>query len=196
MSSPVVPRWEWRAFGRSFGPAEERFRALSPERVQETDELYVLSKRVDENVKVRDGLLDVKQLEHVNAEGLEQWVPVLKEPFPIIASTAAAVLGRLAVAVPSLEHDAYTLDELVQELVAPSPDLRAVQVHKRRQRYTIGGCMTELTDLRTDVGETRTVAVESEEPDRVVATVRELGLASFANTSFPKGLEALALDAQ
>jgi exopolyphosphatase/guanosine-5'-triphosphate,3'-diphosphate pyrophosphatase len=196
MSTPVVPRWEWRAFGRSFGAAEETFGAHPPERVQESDELYLLSKTVDENVKVRDGLLDVKQLEHVNGDGLEQWVPVLKEPFPLAASTAAVVLERLGVPLPSPERDAYTFDEFVRELVTSSPDLLAVQVHKRRQRYTVGGCMTELTDLRTDVGETRTVAVESEDPNRVIATVRDLGLASLPNTSFPRGLKALALGAQ
>jgi exopolyphosphatase/guanosine-5'-triphosphate,3'-diphosphate pyrophosphatase len=193
MSTPVVPRWEWRTFGRSFGPAEERFAALSPERVEESDELYVLSKTVDENVKVRDGLFDVKQLEQVNADGLEQWVPVLKEPFPLAATTATGVLERLAASGPAPERDAYTLREFVRELVVPSPELLAVQVHKRRHRYTIGGCMTELTDLRTDAGETRTVAVESEDADRVIATVRDLGLASYTNTSFPRGLKALAL---
>jgi exopolyphosphatase/guanosine-5'-triphosphate,3'-diphosphate pyrophosphatase len=196
MTAEIVPRWEWRTFGRSFGPAEETFDALSPERVQESDELYVLSKTVDENVKVRDELLDVKQLEHVNADGLEQWIPVLKEPFPVAASTAASVLERLAASAPKLERDAYTLDELVEELVGPREDLFAVRVHKRRQRYTIGGCTSELTDLRTDVGETRTVAVESEDADRVIATVRDLGLASLPNTSFPRGLKALALGVQ
>jgi len=196
MTSAIVPRWEWRAFGRSFGAAEERFDALAPERVQESDELYVLSKTVDENVKVRDELLDIKQLEHVNADGLEQWLPVMKEPFPLTATTAASVVERLAAAVPPLEQDAYTLDEFVRELVLPSADLLAVHVHKRRQRYTIGGCMTELTDLRTDVGETRTVAVEAEDPERVIATVRDLRLASLANTSFPHGLKGLAWGAQ
>jgi exopolyphosphatase / guanosine-5'-triphosphate,3'-diphosphate pyrophosphatase len=196
MSTTVVPRWEWRAFGRSFGPAEERFGEQTPERVQESDELYLLSKTVDENVKVRDGLLDVKELEHVNADGLEQWVPVLKEPFPLAATTAAAVLERLAVSSPPVERNAYTLDEFVRELVVPSAELLAVQVHKRRQRYTIGGCMAELTDLRTDAGESRTVAVESEDADRVIATVRHLGLASTTNTSFPRGLKALALGSQ
>jgi len=196
MTSAIVPRWEWRAFGRSFGAAEERFDALSPERVQESDELYVLSKTVDENVKVRDELLDVKQLEHVNADGLEQWMPVMKEPFPLAATTAASVVERLAAAVPPLKRDAYTLDEFVRELVLSSADLLAVHVHKRRQRYTIGGCMTELTDLRTDVGETRPVAVEAEDPERVIATVRDLRLASLANTSFPHGLKGLAWGAQ
>jgi exopolyphosphatase / guanosine-5'-triphosphate,3'-diphosphate pyrophosphatase len=196
MTSEVVPRWEWRTFGRSFGQAEERFGALSPERVQESDELYLLSRTVDENVKVRDGLLDIKQLEAVNADGLEQWVPVMKASFPLAASDAASVLERLTASSPSLRRDAYTLDEFVQELIVPSEELVALHVHKRRQRYTIGGCMTELTDLHTAVGETRTVAVESEDPDRVIATVRDFGLSSVPNTSFPRGLKALAAEVQ
>ena len=47
--------------------------------------------------------------------------------------------------------------------------------------------MTELTSLRTDVGETRTVAVESEDPELVQATRRELGLDALPNVSFPRG---------
>ncbi len=192
MASAIVPRWEWRTFGRSFGAAEERFAALSPERVQESDELYVVSRSSDENVKVRDDLLDVKQLEHVDSNGLEQWVPVSKTAFPVPADDVKAVLGTLSPDPAPLARDAYTLDQLIAELVAPDPDLLAVHVHKRRRRYTIGGCMTELTDLRTDVGETRTVAVESEDVEGVIATVRELGLDSFSNISFPRGLKALA----
>ena len=40
----IVPRWEWRTFGDEFGAAEERFAALEPERIQESDELYLLSR--------------------------------------------------------------------------------------------------------------------------------------------------------
>ena len=39
----LVPRWEWRTFGESFGPADEAFAALPAERVQESDELYLLA---------------------------------------------------------------------------------------------------------------------------------------------------------
>jgi exopolyphosphatase / guanosine-5'-triphosphate,3'-diphosphate pyrophosphatase len=187
----IIPRWEWRAFGDSFGGAEEKFGALQPERVQESDELYFLAGDSDENVKVRDDLLDVKHLEHVNEDGLEQWLPVLKAPFPISSADALAVLGRLG-ASPPADREKYTLRELVDELVEPTDGLRPVRVHKRRSRYTIGGCMTELTELRTDVGETHTVAVESEDAASVVATVRELGLEAFENVSFPRGLKTLA----
>ena len=188
----IVPRWEWRTFGEHFGAAEDRFAALEPERIQESDEVYLLSRLVGENVKVRDDLLDVKQRERVNRDGLEQWTPVMKASFPIPASEVANVLARLRADTPALTRDEYTLDELLDELVRPNEDLLAVRVHKRRQRYTIGGCATELTSLRTDVGETRTVAVESEDPELVQATRRELGVDAVANVSFPRGLKSLA----
>ena len=185
----MAARWEWRAFGDGFGEAEGRFG--EPERVQESDEVYLVSRLTDANVKVRDDLLDVKQLEHVDDDGLEQWTPVLKAEFPVTGDQVAAVLDRLGVAV-ELSRDAYSLDELIGEVVAAGPELSAVHVHKRRQRYTIGGCMSELTDLETDVGNTRTVAVESEDAAAVIAAVRDLGLADLPNTSFPRGLKALA----
>jgi exopolyphosphatase / guanosine-5'-triphosphate,3'-diphosphate pyrophosphatase len=188
----IVPRWEWRAFGEHFGPSEDRFAALEPERIQESDEVYLLSRLVDENVKVRDDLLDVKELERVSRDGLEQWTPVLKAAFPIPAAELEGVLARLHADTPALTREEYTLDQLLDELVRPSGDLLGVRVHKRRQRYTIGGCMTELTSLRTDVGETRTVAVESEDPELVQATRRELDLEAVPNVSFPRGLKALA----
>jgi exopolyphosphatase/guanosine-5'-triphosphate,3'-diphosphate pyrophosphatase len=57
----IIPRWEWRSFGRRFGGAESRLAALTAGGVQESDEIYLLSGAGD-NVKVRDGLMDIKVL--------------------------------------------------------------------------------------------------------------------------------------
>ena len=69
--------------------------------------------------------------------------------------------------------------------------IRVVGVHKTRRHYTLGGCMTELTDLRAGDRATRTIAVESEDPARVIGAVSELGLGSRPNTNVPRGLRAL-----
>ena len=188
---PVVPRWEWRTFGESFGGAEHRLAAFIPENVQESDELYLLSNESDNSVKVRHDLLDVKQLEQVNDDGLEQWRPVLKAPFPLSAQALADVLDALRTSPLPVDRTSYTLDELLEEVVRPNSELAAAPVHKRRAHYTVGGCLAELTDVRSDKGSTRTIAVESEDPARVLAAVRELGLASRSNVSFPRGLKAL-----
>ena len=187
----IVPRWEWRTFGERFGEAEAAFAARAPERVQESDELYLLSVGGGDTVKVRDDLMDVKHLERVDDNGLEQWLPVLKAEFPLPAKTVESVLASLRTAAGPLARDEYTLVQLLEEVVTPKPALRAVEVHKRRVRYTIGGCMTELSDVRAGGATTRTIAIETEDPERVISLVRELGLDSRTNTSFPRGLKQL-----
>jgi exopolyphosphatase / guanosine-5'-triphosphate,3'-diphosphate pyrophosphatase len=192
VSAASPGRWEWRKFGDDFGVAEERFAALEPERVHESDEIYLLSAADDaDTVKVRDELMDVKHLEHVDGDGLEQWLPVMKSGFPLPAADVESVLAALRSPAPVLERAEYTLDQLLDEVVRPRADLRAADVHKLRHRFTIGGCMAEWTDVRADDASTRTIAVETEDPARVIATVRDLGLESRPNTSYPRGLKAL-----
>jgi exopolyphosphatase/guanosine-5'-triphosphate,3'-diphosphate pyrophosphatase len=161
------------------------------ERVQESDELYLLAEDSDASVKVRDGLMDVKHLEAVDDDGLEQWVPAMKSAFPLAAADVGIVLDALRVTAP-LERAAYTVDELVDEVVRPNDALLALEVHKRRARYTVGGSMAELSDVRTPRGSTRTIAVESEDPSLVVAAVHSLGLASRTNICMARGLKTLA----
>src|SRR3954447_15522054 len=185
-ASTIVPRWEWRVFRPSFESADSRFDSLSPQRVEESDEVYLLSLHSDASVKVRGGLMDVKHRLSTMDDGLEQWVPVMKAPFPLAAADAGFVLETLG-AVASLDGPADTVDDLVRE----REDLLAVEVHKRRERYTLGGCMAERSEIRTGTGTTRTIAVEAEDPDRVRAVVRELGLESRRVVCMAGGLQAL-----
>ncbi len=185
----IVPRWEWRVFGEHVGAAEGRFAALASESVEESDEVYLLSRHADESVKFRDGLLDVKRLEDVSDEGLEQWRPVLKAPFPLSAADVGTVLDALS--SDATPEAAATLDELLDRNVRPSDDLLAVEVHKRRVHYTLGGCMAELTDVLAGDKATRSAVVESEYPERLLTVVRELGLDSAPNVSVTRGLKAL-----
>jgi exopolyphosphatase/guanosine-5'-triphosphate,3'-diphosphate pyrophosphatase len=180
-------RWEFRTFGARFGGAEDRLGAMEPERVVESDETYLLSADGVDAVKVRDGLMDVKHLERVDDDGLELWKPAMKSPLPISAADARAVLAALRVTAP-VDRDTYDLAHLVR---AADGAVRVVGVHKRRRHCTIGGCMAELTDVRTGDRSTRTIAIESEDPARVVSVVRDLGLGSRPNMSVPRGLRAL-----
>src|SRR5215470_9535939 len=140
----VIPRWEWRTFGASFGEADRRFDALEPGRAQESDEIYLLSPRTDANVKIRDRLMDIKTLEQVNADGLEQWRPVMKAEFPLPSAEVTKVCAALGVA-PIGGLDACTLEQLQAELTQPTRRVRVSQVHKLRRRYTISGCTAEMT---------------------------------------------------
>ena len=159
--------------------------------MRSSDELYFLSVHSDASVKVRDGLMDVKQLLRVNDDGLELWTPVLKTGFPLTRDDASAVLTNLGVAGPVLRQTSYTLDSFVGELIRPDPDLRMVEVHKRRAHYVVDECMVELTELTADSTPTRTLIVESPDPSLVSSIVGRLGLADRRNVCVARGLKAL-----
>jgi len=188
--SAIRPRWEWRSFGRRFGVAEARLAQLTPGAAQDSDELYLLS-GAGANVKVRDALMDIKQLRAVDADGLEQWTPVLKAGFPMSGADATRVLDALGLPPPAGARDAWTQDEFLARFAAPGGPVRCVPVHKRRVRYTVGGCMAELSEVTAGGRATRTLAVESEDAAAVIAAVRGLGLGGYANTAYPRGLAAL-----
>ena len=119
----IRPRWEWRTFGRRFGPAEAAFAALEPTGVQESDELYLLSAAGD-NVKVRDDLMDIKVLQETDADGLQRWTPVMKAAFPLRAADAVRVVEALRLPAVPLGREDYTLDQFLAEVVAPAGTIR------------------------------------------------------------------------
>ena len=180
----IVPRWEWRSFGERFGDAEDVLAALAPELVHETDELYLLSPASDASVKVRDQLMDVKQLEHVNADGLEQWRPVMKAEFPLGSDDVRFVLDALHEAAVPVDRSSYAPDDVARLTLT-------VPVHKRRTHYRIDGCLAELSELELDGRVTRTIAIEGEDPRLVIATVRRLGLDGRRNVSVARGIKTM-----
>jgi exopolyphosphatase/guanosine-5'-triphosphate,3'-diphosphate pyrophosphatase len=183
---PPTPRWEFRVFGHHFGPAEAPLAALVAEKVQESDEHYLLSPTTDANLKVRDDLVDLKAFVTSDAAGLEQWRPVMKAAFPLGPADLRTACDALGVPAPA---DAISLDAL-RAALAPR-GIRTVAVHKRRVRHTIGGCMAEVTEVIADGHPVRTVAIESEDPAAVVAAVRSMHLDALPNTSYPRGLKSL-----
>jgi exopolyphosphatase/guanosine-5'-triphosphate,3'-diphosphate pyrophosphatase len=179
-------RWEWRTFGDRFGPAESRLGSVQVERVVASDETYLLSTEGRDAVKVRAGMMDIKHLERVDDDGLELWKPVMKAAMPISTDDAQAVLAALGVRA-ALTRSTYDLDGIA----GASRAILLVPVHKTRRHFTFAGCMAEMTDVRTADRSTRTLAIESEQPARVIAAVRELGLNRTPNTSVPRGLTAI-----
>ena len=77
----IIPRWEWCSFGRRFGDAELRTGEDSRRAAFRTATRSTCFPARGENVKIRDALVDVKVMREVNADGLEQWTPVMKAGF-------------------------------------------------------------------------------------------------------------------
>ncbi len=186
----IVPRWEWRTFGSAFRTAEEAVAGLECERTESSDEVYLLSPANDAAVKIRGGLMDIKELTQVSEAGLEQWRPAMKEKFPLPQDEAEKVCAALGVSGPPPDGDAYSQDEFLAVLADPSRGVRAVDVFKHRRHYTFAGCMVEMTEVIAADQRLRTLAVESEDAASVLSAVGELGLTSRANTSYPRWLKA------
>ena len=187
--SPIIPRWEWRTFGDRLAPAEAAFAALESTGVQESDELYLVAQD-GQNVKVRDALMDIKLLRETDARGLERWEPVMKAAFPISPEQVAEVARALAIPAPT-GRSSWSLADFLADVAGPESAIRAVQVQKRRVRYRVGGCTSEVTEVVADGRHSRTIAIESEDAAAVVESVAAMGLAGFRNISYPTGLRGL-----
>ena len=186
----IIPRWEWRTFGTTgFGAAEDLIRAAGPARVRRSEEVYILSAQSMNNTKVRDGLMDIKSLQEVDADGLEQWKPILKAEFPLAPDVLARVFAAFGVALPPLARPSYDFDTYLAELIGPHDDLRAVAVGKERHGFLVDGAIVEIAEVTFDGLPRRTVAVEHEDPALVSAVVRRLQLDGFANINYLRAMK-------
>lgn len=186
----IVARWEWRTFGKGdFGVGEKTLRALTVDSNKRTDEEYILSRNSDENVKIRFDLIDVKSLQRVNADGLEQWLPVLKTGFPIAADKLSELARILKVEPPELERAEYTHDQLIGELVTPHEDLELVRVKKNRDIYKIDGATAEIAAAEFNGVAWRTMCVEHEDPALIVKVVEKLGMKGVKNMNYIQAMK-------
>lgn len=187
----VVPRWEWRAFERSFavppsGDVTERVDAPV-----ERDETYLLSLLSPHTVKIRDGRLDIKRLERSEAHGLELWRPVLKGAFPVHTGALATACAAWGIPGPAGDTPAHSLADLVQNLVVPHRHLRIVTLTKRRLPITVAGCRGERARITVGGHHWNTVAFEDADPGRVLAALAELKLDPAAHENFPRALKRI-----
>jgi exopolyphosphatase/guanosine-5'-triphosphate,3'-diphosphate pyrophosphatase len=187
VTDEVVPRWEWRTFGGDVDNIEASLPGVFDGEAQESEERYFLGPGGG-NIKVRDDLMDVKVLREVNADGLERWEPVLKAPFPLSTADVRVVVEALGLAMPTLERESYTLDEMAALL---GGSVRELEIGKRRVRGSIGGCMAEIAAVTAGGETTRTFAIESEDADAVVSALGDLGLSDAPNVSYPRALEQI-----
>ena len=184
--SNIIPRYEFRTFAQNFGMVETRMRQLANcEMIRESDEIYIVSAANNENnTKIRDEKMDIKELvEH--RQGLERWHPRMKGEFPMSAATIQTdVFPAFGVDMPVLKRDTYTLDQYLNDIIKPHPQLLDVQVFKRRFAFTVNGCITEIAHLLVNGAAIQTVAVELEDVDAVLEAMAMLGLTAYENVNY------------
>lgn len=186
----IIPRWEFRTFQTDFGKAEELIKKHEITRVKESTELYILSEKSNDNTKVRDELMDIKTPLRINAQTkLEQWTVLMKAGFPIHINELALVYKAFGLQMPYCEKDEYSYQQYIETLIKPNPDLRMVNVYKKRYGYLIDDCIVEIAEVKFDDVLKRTIAVEHKDPDRVQETVVKLDLAQFENINYIKEMK-------
>lgn len=182
----IIPRFEFRTFAQNFGMVETKMRKLSKcEGIRESSEVYIVSETNNENnTKIRDIKMDIKTLIR-KKEGLEQWDPRMKGEFPMKTDIIRdEVFPAFGVEFPDFKRNEYTLDQYLNEIIVPHPQLAAVNVFKRRFAFTINGCITEIAELLINGAAIQTVAVELEDVNAILGAIETLGLNEYENVNY------------
>lgn len=185
----IIPRWEYRVFAEDLGAVEGAIRAHERMRVKESAEDYIVCRSSGNNVKIRDGVLDIKQLENINEDTLEQWMPVLKVGFACPAEEAAKIFSAFGLPTPEMKRDEYTYDQFISEVVGGVDDLAVVKVVKKRHGFMIREAIVEVAEVTFDGVPLKTAAAEHIDPALVMELVRELGLDAFPNVNYIKAMK-------
>jgi hypothetical protein len=185
-------RFEFRIWGKSLDDLHSRLDQMTPaSEPRESAETYILSRFTDTaNVKIRDALLDIKVLVEQRGQ-LERWRPEMKSGFPLEARTIVeTILPVLNVAPHAAQRSAYTLEQLIEEIVRQNSDLAPVNVSKKRYGYKLPKCTAEFAILEVEGGNlTETVQVETEDPAAAVELIERLGLSTHPNVSYIRHLK-------
>ena len=185
----IIPRWEYRVFAEDLGAIESNIREHEVTRVKESAEDYIVCRTSGNNVKVRDGLLDIKQLENINDDTLEQWMPVMKVGFPAPADDVARIFSAFDLVRPEMKRDEYTYDEFIEEVVGGSDELAVVKVTKNRNGFMIREVIVEVAEVTFDGIAFKTAAAEHIDPALVMEVARELGLDALPNVNYIKAMK-------
>jgi hypothetical protein len=180
------PRYEFRAFAQNFGLIEERLRSFSKsDNFRESSEVYIVSAdNSKNNVKIRYNTLDIKVLLK-EEKGLQQWSPLTKQEFPLETGFIRnKVLPRLGVSIPKFKRSEYTLDQYLEDIVRPHPELFIARVFKRRFGYIINGCISEIAELIINSTAMKTVSLESVNIEELLETKEILGLHGYENVNY------------
>lgn len=190
----IVPRAEFRVFGQGIVEAvKEKMwscRAQLYKARTMPSETYILSRFTDQaNVKVRDGLLDIKTRTGLTPEGYEIFQPRGKFQFPVKKAELEEILSHLKAPLP-LEKESYSFEDF-KALAASCPDLALVRVDKKRYGFTVNGVICEFAYVWFNGARVETACCESEDYAAMKGAVEALGLAGRPNTNYLRAAKAV-----
>jgi hypothetical protein len=186
-AAKIVPRAEFRVFGQGIidivrqkmwdvGAILQKARRMPPETY------FLSSKTSDANVKVRDGLLDIKTKIGETPDGYEIFQPRGKFQFPVKREELTAILKHLMVEM-TLERESYSIEEFIA-MAYRHPDLVPVTVEKMRYGFTVGGVICEFAQVWFNGALVESACCESEDYIAIRRAVEGLGIANLPNTNY------------
>ena len=186
-AAKIVPRAEFRVFGQDINEQVEAKMWDAGATLQKARkmpaETYLLSANTDDaNVKVRDGLLDIKLKVGLTPEGYEIFQPSGKFQFPVKQTDLAEIVAHLKVDL-SLDRDSYTIDEFIG-MARRHPDLVPVTVEKMRYGFTVAGIICEFARVWFNGAMVETACCESENYAGMRKVIETLGIAAMPNTNY------------
>ena len=184
----IVPRAEFRVFGQGIidivKPAMWKAQATLF-KVRQSGETYILSRHTNNvNVKIRDGLLDIKTKVGETDSGYEIFQPSGKFQFPVKKDELSTILENLQAKL-ELGQDSYTFDEFI-ELLNTTDDIVSVNVHKERYGFSVDGVICEYGKILFNGAMVETTCVESEDYVAMERVIDKLEIDGFENINYLK----------
>jgi len=185
----IIPRAEFRAFGQGLIEAvKEKMwngKTILFQARRMPAETYFLSANTNEaNVKVRDGLLDIKTKTGETPDGYEIFQPRGKFQFPVKREDLATILAHLKVDM-KLDQDVYTIEAFIA-MARQHPELVPVSVEKMRYGFTIDGIICEYAQVWFNGAMVESACAESENYESMRQVIEGLGIAQMPNTNYLK----------
>jgi hypothetical protein len=186
-AAKIIPRAEFRVFGQGIIDIVKskmwNGKTILFQARKMPLETYFLSGLTNEaNVKVRDGLLDIKVKVGETPEGYEIFQPSGKFQFPVKKADLATIVSHLKADL-KLDKETYTIDEFI-EMARKHPDLAPVTVEKMRYGFTIDGIICEYAQVWFNGALIETACAESENYAGMKVVVEGLGISGMPNTSY------------
>ncbi len=194
-AAKIVPRAEFRVFGQGVIDTVRAHMYNGKTILQQARrmpaETYFLSVNTNEaNVKVRDGLLDIKTKVGEITEGYEIFQPRGKFQFPVSRADLATILGHLKVEM-ALDRDSYPIEAFIA-LARAHPQLRVVTVEKMRYGFTVDGIICEYAQVWFNGALVETACAESENYAGMKQVIDGLGISGLPNTNYLRAAKRVA----
>lgn len=185
------PRWEYRIFGEVLPELDAIRSEYKPTRQESSSEIYILTKNLSINCKLRQdqGLIKIKKM--LSKTILEEWQPVFKNVLPLSGLTLMEISKLLELDSPVIDDEVYNAEKLIQFFVKQD-QVTKLNVLKIRTGYTIDDVFCETAEFIIGNRTFCTIEIENERSDRVFEMIRKLRLDSgYTNQSYPEFLNAL-----